>query len=133
MLSQSTGTGMTNYAAFHGEIEKIAKENEDKKRGWITKDKLKRLAIAAPVAAAGAGLGHGAGQLVRNYALSPRAQEALKGLSASRPWAGKALSALPAVAGGLAAGAGALQAMKNRKMRDFIEGKQEDGGRTDTQ
>lgn len=122
---------MTSYAAFHGEIEKIAKENEDKK-GWITKDTLKRFAVAAPVAAAGAGLGHGVGQLARNYALSPRAQEALRSFSAQRPWAGKALGALPAVAGGLAAGAGALQMMKNRKMRDYIEGK-DDGGRTDTE
>jgi hypothetical protein len=39
---------------------------------------------------------------------------------------------LPAVAGGLAAGAGALQVMKNRKVRDYIEGK-DNGGRTDTE
>ena len=118
---------MTSYTAFHTEIVKIAKENEDKKKGWITKDKLKRLAIAAPVSAAGAGLGYGAGQLVKKHVLSDRARSVLQEAAAKRPWAGMAVKALPVLAGGLAAGAGAMQAMKGRKMRQYLEGKDDQG------
>jgi hypothetical protein len=121
---------MIDYSAFHGEIEKIAADND---KGRITKEKLKRFAIAAPVAAGGAALGHGVGQLVRRNVLSPRTLQALDAAAKRKPLVAKAVGALPAVAGGLAAGAGMMQAMKARQMRDFIEGKKEDGGRTDTQ
>jgi len=125
MLSQSTGTDMISYSTFHEEIEKIA---EEAKPGTITKEKLKRLAIAAPVAAAGAGLGHATGKLVGRAVLTDKARQALQQAARQRPWAAKAVGALPAVAGGLAAGAGVLQAMKGRKMREYIEGKKDDQG-----
>lgn len=116
---------MIDFAAFHEEIEKIAQEKEEKKDRWITKDTLKRLAIAAPVAAAGAGLGYGAGKLVGRYALSDKARRAMQELAAKHPIGASIGKKLPMIAGGLAAGAGTLQALKNKKMLKYIEGEDE--------
>lgn len=116
---------MIDFAAFHEEIEKIAQEKEEKKDRWITKDTLKRLAIAAPVAAAGAGLGYGAGKLVGRYALSDKARRAMQELAKKHPIGASIGRKLPMIAGGVAAGAGTLQALKNKKMREYIEGTDE--------
>lgn len=132
------GTEMTSFAAFHEEVTKIAQEDaagylltddqEEPPKGWIDKSTLKRFAIAAPVAAAGAGLGHGVGQLIKRHALSDSTRAALQAAAQKRPWLAMAGKALPAAAGGLAAGAGILQAMKRKKMKDYLEGKDEGAG-----
>lgn len=116
---------MIDFTAFHEEIEKIAQEKEEKKGRWITKGTLKRLAIAAPVAAAGAGLGHGVGKLVGRYALSDTARRAMQEMAKKHPIGSSIGRKLPAIAGGLAAGAGVLQALKNKKMLEYVEGKDE--------
>jgi len=122
---------MISYEAFHEEVVKIAQEEEErKKKPFITKETLKRLAIAVPVAAAGAGLGHGIGKLVGRYALSDKAVSAMKGLAAKHPIGASVAKKLPAVAGGLAAGAGALQVLKNKKVREYLEGKQDEAERS---
>lgn len=126
---------MISYTAFHAEIEKIAQDQEggpahlqepEPKKPFITKATLKRLAIVLPVAAAGAGAGAGVNQLIRKAVLRRKGGEnALAKWVKKRPIGQSIGRKLPAIAGGVAAAAGTLLALKNKKVKEYLEGKNE--------
>lgn len=122
---------MIDYTAFHEEIEKIAQDKDEKEKGhWINKDTLKRLAIVAPVAAAGAGLGHGTGKLIQRAAMRTEGGKRLLTEFAKRHPIGASIGKkLPAIGGGLAAGAAALMALKNKKVQKYLKGDTDEGKR----
>jgi len=122
MLSGFTGTEVHSFTAFHSELVKIA---EEEKKPSITKARLKRLAIAAPVAAVGAGLGHAGGRALGNYIRGARGQELAKSLVRQGGLGRKVVGALPAVAGGLLAGGATLTALKNKKVKKYVMGDDE--------
>jgi hypothetical protein len=64
-------------AAMFDELSKIADAETDAGGPFITKDRLKRLAIAAGLTAAGAGLGEAAGHAINRWVLKSPGREGL--------------------------------------------------------
>lgn len=121
MLSQSMDTQGVLEAAFLDELSKIAEAQGDEDSPWITKKKLKRLAVVVPAAAAGTGLGYAAGKALRRRSGAAARRAAMTG-SLRATW-DKLIKYAPhaaAVVSGI--GAGAL-AWKSKKVRDYIEGR----------
>jgi len=123
------GITVINYAAFHLEIEKIAQDQEgvpEAKKPFITKATLKRLAIVLPASVAGAAAGHGVSQLIRKAVLRRKGGEnSLAKWMKKRPIGSSIGRKLPAIAGGVAAVGGTLLALKNKKVKEYLEGKHE--------
>ena len=113
MLLQSTDTAVLE-SSFLDELSKIAEEQGEQAHPWITKERLKRLAVVAPIVALGTGAGVMAGRAVRHLFPAHQVADlvARKGLSKYLPYATGALGGLSAVA----------LAKKFSKTRAFIEG-----------
>lgn len=96
------------------------------RQGYVTKKKLRQLAIMLPVAAAGTGLGVASGRAIRSYLRSPHAAKSLLNFERQHPKVGPLLirGVPPAAlaAGTLAAGLGV---MRTKKVKDWIEGRHE--------
>ena len=113
-----------------GEQEKNSEGGAEHDDQYVTKQKLKRLALMLPFAAAGTGLGYGVGKMGRKWLKDPSptgAAAAVQRFVGNHPTAGKALMyAIPGAAGASMAGMGYLAAKRNKKVRAWIEGKHED-------
>lgn len=107
---------MINYGAFFDELEKVAEE----KKKFVTKDKLKRGVMAAGLVGVGTGLGHASGLAFRRYMRSRGSKQLRKVIPAS-----KLSKFLPTAIGVASGGLAALQALKAKKVKDFIEKKNE--------
>jgi hypothetical protein len=108
-----------SYESFYDELEKIAQEREEGKPP-VTKKRLKQMAIALPVIAAGSGLGYVTGRGIRSLMmkhLKPKVVEE----AAKRNWGPKIRKAMPAIAGGLAGAVGAAHLMRRKKIKEWIE------------
>ena len=104
------GTNMISYSAFFDELEKIAEDKPEDR--YVTKERLKRLAIAVPTLGAGLAIGHFGGKLL-GHELSKH-KGVIGNFAKEHP---TLIKAVPATLGGL--GAMAL-ALKNRKLKDYI-------------
>ena len=107
------GTEMTSYSAFFDELEKIAEENNR----YVTKERLKRMAVAVPVAGAGAFLGHMAGQAVGREL--QKSKGTIGDLARRHPRV--ASKVVPALAAGAVGIPALLAALKSRKTQQYIE------------
>lgn len=99
-------------SSFFDELVKIGEENQ-----WVTKDRLKRLAIAVPVVAAGTFAGSMAGQAA-GHALRKN-KGAIGDLI--RKYPSIASKAVPALAGAAVGVPALLAAMRSRKTQKYIE------------
>lgn len=109
------GIEMVSYPAFFDELEKIAEE-EQKDDNWVTKQRLKRLAVAVPVAGLGLLGGHFAGKGLA-HALAKR-QGAIGDFARKHPFA---IKSAPMVAAGLAGAAGLAVAARSKKIHDYVK------------
>lgn len=136
---------LVRTAAFFDELQKISavqdylgersfeqEKNSDgvpehQDQGFVTKKKLKQLAIMLPVAAGGYALGHGVGAAGRRWLTSKetksKARKTLGRLYQKHPTLTKALMVGVPTAGVTAAGYLALK--RSKRVRDWIEGKHE--------
>jgi hypothetical protein len=112
-----------SYSAFFDELSKIAEAKPEDDKGYVTKEKLKRLGIVAGVAGLGGAAGAGGAYLVRKQFRKYRPE--IKGFLHKHP---KLRYLIPGAAGALAAGAGAAAALKSRKVKQYLEKKKDDQG-----
>ena len=118
MLSRSTGID-ASLPAFFDEFSKIAEETQG--TPWVTKEKLKRLAIAVPVAGAGMFGGHFAGKALANEL--GKHQGAIGDFARKHPTVTKAA---PMALAGLLGAAGIAAAARSRKIQKYVEHGDED-------
>lgn len=105
---------MNKYAGLFDELEKIAEEQQK----YVTKEKFKRhLKTLVPVAI-GAGLGTASG-----YAALEGARRHGKKINRFLAKHPKVARGIPAALGAAGAAAGMLRRAKDKKIREYIEGK----------
>ena len=118
MLLQSTDTVVLE-TAFLDELSKIADAHgegspeEEHTHPWITKERLKRLAIVAPIVGLGTGAGYTAGKMARRAMNVKRLEKGLR-----RAGVAKYIPHAMAIGGGLLS---AQLALKSRLVRKYTE------------
>lgn len=100
---------------------------EHQDQGFVTKKKLKQLAIMLPVAAAGYGLGTATGKGIRDWLANPSgAGAALRRFEQAHPKMGPILiRGVPVAAAASIPLAAGVALMRNKKVKDWIESRHE--------
>lgn len=103
---------MNSYSALFDELEKIAEDDR-----WVTKERLKRLALAVPVVGAGTFAGSMAGQAVGRKLRESKGS--IGRLARKHP--GIASKVVPALAGAAVGVPALLATLRSRKTQKYIE------------
>jgi len=110
---------MISYPAFFDELEKIAEEKKDDNS--VTKARLKRLAVAVPVAGAGMFAGHFGGRALAHKLEQNKG--AIGDFVRKHP---RAARVLPLGVAGLAGAAGLAAAMRHKQIDKYVRHGNED-------